>query len=60
MLDGGAGGQKSFVIGQDRLNAGLLEHDLREPHMVRGGSIAPRKRAAILLVPGEEGFYDCG
>ena len=46
--------EKALVIGQRRLHPGLLEHDLREPHMVRGRVLPPGEVAAVGIVPGQQ------
>ena len=50
--------QEFRVIRPDRLHGGLLQHDLRQPHVVRVGPLArrgtPRQMAAMPVVPGEQ------
>ena len=50
--------QKARVIGPDRLDRGLLQHDFGEPDAIRIGALArrraPRQLAAMAVVPGEQ------
>ena len=38
------------VIGQHRRDLGLLEHDLRDPHTIRGGVLLPGQVLAAMLI----------
>src|SRR5260370_3483673 len=53
--------QESQIIRADRLDGGLLKHDLREPHAIGVGVLAwqrpPRQNAAMAIEPGEEGGW---
>lgn len=57
---GGEGGkvgerlQPSFEVGQDGLDAGLLEHELRKDRFVEGRPGAPWQRAGLFSVPCEQ------
>ena len=57
LLHGGKGGDirqgggKALEVGDARLHAGLLEHDLRDPGAVGAGVFPPRQDAAVLVVP---------
>ena len=50
--------QKACVIGPDRLDRGLLQHDFGQPDAIRIGALsrrrAPRQLAAMAVVPGQQ------
>ena len=48
-------GEKALVVGQGRRHAGLLQHDLAEPDVVRGGVLPEGQDAAVLVEP----FQQC-
>ena len=54
--------QELGVIGRDRGDRGLLEHDFGQPDPVRIGRLprqrAPRQPAAVAVVPGEQARSD--
>lgn len=54
---GHAGGrlQKTAVVVQHRRHPGLLEHDLRNPDVVRGGVAPPGKGPGVLPIPDQQG-----
>lgn len=43
----GEAGKEAFVIGNDSSDAGLLEHDFREPDAVGVAGVAPREVALV-------------
>ena len=43
--------QKPLIITLHRLHARLLQHDLREPYMIRRRILPPRQDPAVLVVP---------
>jgi hypothetical protein len=53
--DVGPARQKSLEIGSDGLDAGLLQHDFRQPHAIGIGAFAgwrpPRQFSAMAVVP---------
>ena len=57
--DIGPARQKARVIGPDRLDCGLLQHDFGQPDAIRLGALArrrpPRQPAAMAVVPGQQG-----
>src|SRR5260370_34245250 len=52
--------QKSFVVRNRSCNAGLLEHDFRQPNSVRVSCSAPRQIALEFAEPREQWFAKCG
>jgi hypothetical protein len=53
-MDGGEGGEEVEVFGEDGGDAGLLEHDLRDPDGVGVAGVAPGEVAPIGTEPGEQ------
>ena len=53
-LHRGEGGQEAVVVGQDGLNARLLQHDLSDPDGVRVLGVSPGEVSPVALVPGQE------
>jgi len=47
-------GHEALVIGADRLDAGLLEHDLRDPDAIGRRVVAPRQNPFVRIVPGQQ------
>ena len=51
--------QEPLIIGRDRFDRGLLQHDLGQPDAVRigclAGQCAPRQATAMTVIPGEQG-----
>ena len=43
--------KEPLIICADGLHAGLLKHNLRNPHMIRRRILAPRQNARIVVVP---------
>ena len=52
------GREKARIIPAHGLDARLLQHDLREPHVVRLAVGAPRQRARAAPVPAEQRLHD--
>ena len=52
--NGGQGVEEAPVIALHSLHPGLLQHDLREPHVVRLPVPAPRQIPAMAFVPGQQ------
>ena len=61
LLAGGKGGdvrqsgKEPLIVGQRRRDAGLLQHDLTQPDMVRGGVGAEGQDAVVRMEPVEQG-----
>ena len=53
-VDGGEGGEEGLVFVEDGGDAGLLEHDFRDPDGVGVAGGAPGEVAAVEVEPGEE------
>lgn len=54
-LQGGEALQKPLVVGNNRGDGGLLEHDLGQPDVVgRGGGVSPRHGTVAARVPGQQ------
>lgn len=55
-LHGGKGLEKALVVGDDRGDGGLLEHDFRQPNVVGAavGFFPPRHGAVAAGVPGQQ------
>ena len=47
--------QKPLVVVQHRRHPGLLEHDLRQPHVVGGGVVPPGEGAGVVPEPLQQG-----
>ena len=58
-LEVGQGAQPAFPVGDDGLDLGLLQHDLRYPHGVGVSGTTPRQIAGVQRKPAEQRRNNC-